>query len=434
MPSTPPASPPDDDLLPLFRREALDAYAPRQYGDIVLLPGAGSRWIALAALCVVAALIALVATGSYTRRSTVIGQVQPSEGLIRVSAAQPGVVIESRVKEGQEVAQGDVMFVLSGDRLGPDARDYQGDVAAQIETRQRSLEDDRRRTAVAEQQEAEQLRRRVVSLRDEKVQLARQADEQASRLALAEDTLRRHQGLFKQDFISRDELLPKEADVVEQRSRLQGLKRDALVLDRDMAATERELDALRARFANQRAEIDRAISTTKQESTEVESRRRIAVTAPSAGRVTLLQAEVGQTAEPLRPLAHVVPSGATLVARLYVPSRAAGFTRPGATVLVRYDAFPYQKFGQHEGKVLSVSTAAVAASEIVGLAPSPENPGDPLFAVTVALPAQSVGDGAQTRPLQAGMRLEADLLQETRRLYEWILEPLYTARARVNSG
>jgi membrane fusion protein len=129
-----------------------------------------------------------------------------------------------------------------------------------------------------------------------------------------------------------------------------------------------------------------------------------------------------------------VPSGATLVARLYVPSRAAGFTRPGATVLVRYDAFPYQKFGQHEGKVLSVSTAAVAASEIVGLAPSPENPGDPLFAVTVALPAQSVGDGAQTRPLQAGMRLEADLLQETRRLYEWILEPLYTARARVNSG
>jgi hypothetical protein len=29
------------------------------------------------------------------------------------------------------------------------------------------------------------------------------------------------------------------------------------------------------------------------------------------------------------------------------------------------------------------------------------------------------------------MRLEADLMQETRRLYEWVLEPLFAARARV---
>jgi hypothetical protein len=32
------------------------------------------------------------------------------------------------------------------------------------------------------------------------------------------------------------------------------------------------------------------------------------------------------------------------------------------------------------------------------------------------------------------MRVDADLLHETRRLYEWILEPLYAARARVNNG
>jgi len=29
-------------------------------------------------------------------------------------------------------------------------------------------------------------------------------------------------------------------------------------------------------------------------------------------------------------------------------------------------------------------------------------------------------------PLQAGMQLEADVELETRRLYEWVLDPLYT--------
>jgi membrane fusion protein len=137
--------------------------------------------------------------------------------------------------------------------------------------------------------------------------------------------------------------------------------------------------------------------------------------------------------DPARPLAQLVPVTSRLVAKLYVPSRAAGFTRAGDTVLLRYDAFPYQKFGQHAGTVQAVSTAAVAPSELQGAGPRLDAagmPGEPLFAISVALPAQTIAE----RELQAGMRLEADLLHETRRLYEWILEPLYAARQRSSAA
>jgi hypothetical protein len=33
--------------------------------------------------------------------------------------------------------------------------------------------------------------------------------------------------------------------------------------------------------------------------------------------------------------------------------------------------------------------------------------------------------------VQAGMRVEADLMHETRRLYEWVIEPLLTAQSRI---
>jgi membrane fusion protein len=148
----------------------------------------------------------------------------------------------------------------------------------------------------------------------------------------------------------------------------------------------------------------------------------------------LLQADVGQSVEAAKPLAHLVPAAARLVARLYAPSRSAGFVRSGAPVLLRFDAFPYQKFGQYTGTVVSVSVAGMGGTDIQGQAQRPEWVGESLFAITVSLPTQSVGDAEQKLALQAGMRVDADLLHETRRLYEWILEPLYAARARLGAS
>jgi membrane fusion protein len=156
------------------------------------------------------------------------------------------------------------------------------------------------------------------------------------------------------------------------------------------------------------------------------------VTAPADGQLTLVQADLGQTADAGRPLAHLAPGSANLVARLYVPTRSAGFVAKGTPVLLRYDAFPYQKFGQQQGQVLSVSSAAVAATELQGLVPAPDAAGQLYFSVTVALPSQTMGSATAPLALQAGMLVEADLMHETRPLYEWVLEPLFAARSHMN--
>jgi membrane fusion protein len=421
----------NDSHEPLFRKEAMDAYRVQQYGNITLVPGASSRWLAVVGLCVVAALAALIGWGEYTRRTTVGGQVYPAEGLLRVTAAQSGVIVEQLVRDGQSVKRGDKLFVLSADRVGTDNVDYQRAIAAQIESRRRSLEDDLKRSTQNEQQETEQLKRRMVSLRSEQEQVARQAQQLAVRLAGAEEAVKRYEALFKQEFVSKDELLAKETEVVELRSRQQGNKRDMLALERDLVATQRDLESQRARFTSQRSELDRSISTTRQEFSELEAKRRIIVTAPADGQITLLQAELGQSVDFGRSLAQLVPATNQLAVRLYAPSKAAGFVRIGGPVLLRFDAYPYQKYGQLTGKVVSVSKAAVSAADIQTYATRADLAGESLFTIAVSLPEQILGQPAQQLKLQAGMRVEADLLHETRRLYEWILEPLYAARSRL---
>lgn len=415
----------------LFRAEAVDARRPQQYGEIMLVPGASSRWLALAGLGVILGLAALLSLGSYTRRTTVGGQVYPTEGLIRVTATQPGVVVEQLVRDGQAVKRGSVMFVLSADRLGADNLDYQRGIATQIESRRRSLEDDLKRSTQTEQQEAEQLKRRLTSLRAEQEQIARQAQQLTVRVLGAEEALKRYEGLYKQEFVSKDELLAKETEVAEVRTRQQGNRRDMLALERDLVGTQRDLESVRTRFVGQRSELDRSILSTRQEFSELEAKRRVVITAPADGQITLLQAELGQSVDMGRPLAQLVPLNKQLTVRLYAPSKAAGFVQVGAPVLLRFDAYPYQKYGQLTGKVLSVSKAAVNAADIQAYAPRADVAGEALFAITVSLPEQILGDAAQKLQLQSGMRVEADLLHETRRLYEWILEPLYAARSRL---
>ncbi len=420
-----PDSPPPADTK-LFRDAVLKARSARSLGQIILTPHAKTTWLVLVSAVLGVLVVLFLTYGTYTRRATVTGQLVPSAGVIRVHTPQTGVVVERKVNEGQIVQKGDVLFVLNSDRLGSGTREIQADIGQQVDERRRSLEAELARNKGVEAAEIGHLERRAGTLRAEQQSIERQMDQQRIRLKLAEDARKRYQGLADQDYIARDQLFQKEAELSEQQSRLQALERDTLVAQRELATTMREIENTRVRYANQNGLLERGVSSAQQELTEVEARRRVVITAPESGRATLVSGEAGQSVDTTRPLLNLVPSDAKLEVRLYAPSRTMGFIRPGDTVLLRYQSFPYQKFGQHEGVVASVSNNAVTSTELAGFQIPDVPPGEPVYAIVVTLKQQNVTAYGKQWPLSAGMRLDADILQETRRLWEWMLEPLYS--------
>ena len=65
------------------------------------------------------------------------------------------------------------------------------------------------------------------------------------------------------------------------------------------------------------------------------------------------------------------------------------------------------------------------------LPPEPAGAGEPLYRITVDLSAQTIMAYGEARPLQIGMQLEADIMQERRKLYEWVLEPLISITGKL---
>jgi membrane fusion protein len=411
----------------LYRQDALNARHVTWIGDIVLIRPVSFSTLTAASVAFAAILMLFLCFGSYTKRSTVAGQLVPAGGLIKIYGTQPGIVERKAVEEGQQVSQGQVLYVISSERFGGGGDDVQASVSAQVQARRSSLRVEADKTRTLHSEERAAIATRIAGLEWEVDKVSTQVDGQKSRVKLAEDSLARYQGLAQQGFISREQLQQRNEDLLEQRARLQVIERDQQVVARELKAQRSEGASLALRQQNQLMQLDRGLAGIDQEFIESEAKRRLVITAPQSGTATALVAEQGQTIDPSKVLANIVPSGASLQAQLYAPSSAIGFIRPGQQVMLRYQAFPYQKFGHGHGKVVSVSKAAMSVYELSGETRDSE----PMYRITVTLNEQDIQAYGIAQPLQSGMRVQADIFQETRRLYEWVLEPLYSLTGKL---
>ena len=143
--------------------------------------------------------------------------------------------------------------------------------------------------------------------------------------------------------------------------------------------------------------------------------------------------KAGQAVQAGQPLMSVLPTDSPLQAELLVPSRAIGFIAPGDAVLLRYQAYPYQKFGHQRGKVSRISRSALSSGELGALV-GKAGQGEPFYRITVKLARQAITAYGKPEALKPGMLLEADVLGEKRRLIEWVFEPLYSLRGKVGNS
>lgn len=419
---------------PLFRSQVLAERKTRWLGTVLLTRPLSHAFFAGFALLAMTAVLALLALGEFTRKARVSGWLVPQQGMVKVFAPQAGVIGQVRVKEGAMVARGDALLVLSAELRSTARGATQAEIARLLTARRDSLATERTQQERLFAQQAAALERRVESLRAERSQLEREIGLQGARARLAEQSLARQRQLHAQGFLSLQQVQQQQEQSLEQRSRLLALERSLLSTRGEIVALEAELADLPLKAQAQIAATARSISALEQDLAEAEVRREIVITAPQPGVVTSIQAEAGGNATPATPLLSIVPAGATLEARLFAPSRAIGFVRPGQRVLLRYQAYPYQKFGHHEGHVEAVSRSAASPAELppqlAGLS-SLYGTSEPIYGITVRLRRQEITAYGQAQPLRPGMLLEADILMDRRRLYEWMLEPLYTLTGRL---
>ncbi|MBC3932045.1 HlyD family secretion protein, partial [Undibacterium curvum] len=397
---------------PLFRNEVTAEQSQQWMGAIRLAQPVSSWLIALVATCLSIALIALIAyitLGSITKKARVTGLTLPVSGSLSVIAPGTGVLRQLLVKEGQLVQAGQALFELNTERMG-DQGEITALIAQQLAARQHSLETEQRQRSSQTRDKKSALQSRLSNLQTEQQQLNQE-------ITLAQQSLHKFEQLEKSGYVSTAQTQQKQEELLDLSSRLSTLQCNQLQLAANQLALRAELTDLDNQLANDQAQLARSLASLKQESAENSNRKSTLITAPQDGIVSVLSYAAGQTITAGQNVLTLLPKQSELEVQLYAPSRTAGFVSAGQTVLIRYQAFPYQKFGLQQGTVTDVSSTPIAPNELPTHLASTIlsnaqqslqgfNSNEALYRIKVRLAQQNVAAYGQNQPLKPGMTLE----------------------------
>ncbi len=409
---------------PSIREEVLQARRSSTLGGVRIAQPLGLWWLTGAALLVSLALVLFVCLGSYTRRSTVAGQLVPSQGLLAVLAPATGVLSWFGGAEGEQVVAGGALALVRMPHAMPETGDTQAALEQKLAQRQGSLDAAHAAQHQRLRAQAQGLAQQIRAVRSELEEIIAGVATRQQQVDMANETLRQMEA---DPDMEPAVLRQQRAAMLEYTAQLHELQRQAGTARRQLAQLQQARREVPAQARSADAEYQRDEAELFQERLQARARGAALVTAPVAGTIATQLVKPGQAVHAGQVLLNILPGDGHLEAELWVPSRLVGFIAPGDVVWLRYRAFPYQKFGHQRAYISAISRSATTAAELgqraVG-APASE----PLYRVTLELAAQVINVRDKAVPLRPGMVMDAELMGERRRLIEWILEPLQSLR------
>lgn len=416
----------------LFREQAVEACQNHYLGKIRLATPISHAIWTLSALAIAAAIVVWLLMGHYTRRERVSGRLVPQAGLINLTASTAGSVMDLAVHEGERVHAGQALMTISSERVSASMGDTAADISTQLRAQRTRLLADLANVQDLADEQAKGLRAQQRTLKMQLHQLDGQRSIQLQQVESARSLLKTIKPLLAKGYVSAFQVRRRQEVVLNAEAQARALAGQRAHIRQQLVDSRNQLRQVPLKTRIKRNDLRRKLAQVEQTLAQNEATRTSVLRSPQPGIVSSLIVEHGQSVKPGQVVLTVVPSGSPLEAQLLVPSSAIGFLRRGESVSLRYQAFPYQKFGLQHGRVTQVSHNALSPTEIAVMVG--REPHEPLYRVNVDLEHQYLMAYGKPHSLKAGMQLSADVLLDRRRLFEWIFEPMFGMGDRIEGA
>src|SRR6266550_6634750 len=335
-----------------------------------------------------------------------------------------GTIKQVFVQEGERVREGQPLLAVETSQIAADGIDVNATMLETLAAQKELLAKNIAAEELRLDSERERLTSLIRGLGSEIIQLEGQIRIQSERLKVAEADVASGDQLRSKAIVTELEFRRRQLQMLEQKQALAALRQQIAARQNQLTETEYSLRQLPTVMAQKIQSLRNDLAATEQRIAEVNGRRAYVMRAPTDGRVSTMQATVGQSVDPQRLQLEIIPEDAVLRAELFVPARAIGFVEPGQLVRILYDAFPYQHFGTYSGRVIKVSQTILTGPDARG----PIALKEPAYRVTAALDRADVDISGKKIALQPDMLLKADIILEKRALISWLTSPLTGVR------
>ena len=335
------------------------------------------------------------------------GTVVPFARVQVVQSEEGGAIDAINVREGDQVAAGDLLVELDTGRLAAALEEARARVAG-LRSRMARIEAELFNqplafpASLADYPEFTANQRQLYNRR--RAALENEIASLTSMARLQEEELGLNQPLVETGDVARSEVIGMQRNVVETQARISNLRaRYVQELQSEFTRTEEELVAAEQQLAQRK-----------------ESLRAASLVAPTNGivknvRLTTVGGVLGAGDEVLQ----IVPTGQRLIVEAQVPPRDIAFVKLGQRARVNFDAFDQAIYGSGKGRVVYISPDTLSETREDGTSNTYYRVN--LEVETGTMRPRRVGEAID---LQPGMTATAEILTGSSTVWNYLTKPI----------
>lgn len=371
--------------MSLYREEALEWRARGNTSQIMVVPQGSAVlvcfWLFLTSLL----LAGLFLFCDRSRKIEAEGMLVAKQGEHIVTSGRPGTITRLYITEGARVHASQPVAAMSDDQSATGNGGEGGDI------RIAALKNDL--TLATEQLALTRQRNRMHA-----AAIHRNIERSSAAIA----------ALTKKIDGTKDEAAGHLDELYKERSRLQG--------QLDEQTDQQAREPLDARI--QELALRQSISALQTRLSELETRNTWIVLAPREGVVGKVVVKAGDTLKGESRIATIVDHDGGIELEVHIAANAIGLMKTGNEVLVRFDAYPYQKYGQFKALIRTIQ------------APSDPEQHHETNAGLYRMRVKMISTPKDLN-LVPGMTARISVILERRKLWEWLLRPISSTAQRA---
>ncbi|WP_407412190.1 HlyD family secretion protein [Acinetobacter sp.] len=416
-----------------FRKEVIDSKKSKYIGKVIVSPPITFK--VLVYIFGVMGIIFLIFLffGSFTKKIIVQGQLVPLDGYSKVYSLRNSIIDELYVQEGDIVVKGQKLIKSKFNHYVDnnniyDVLDKEISLRQELYTseilREKNIVEETKKIKISE---ISYLKQQILS-KNERLLNAQRSEE------IIMDNFKRYQTAYSINAVSLEDYKQKEKELIDNKNTINLIKNEVSTIEESLENKEKELKLYETESLNKISQMQRQKSEFNQELIQGKSQSQQIITSPIDGKITSINIEKGQSIDVNKLIMNIVPKNSKLICVLYLPSSSIGFLKVGNEISIKFNAYPYQKFGFGKAKIMNISETPIPYQELNSLGfVNVQNvvSNEPIYIIKAELNDQYIKVYGEKKELKVGMLLEADISLETRKIYEWILEPLYTISGKL---
>jgi len=419
----------------LFRKEVNEHQQSHWAGKALLLAGWPVWMVASLTGLFLVALLTFLISANYTRRINVSGEIITQPHSINLFSPEQGVITGLFVDTGKPVKKDQPLYQIDVSRVTQAGNVSTTTLAAikkqreQIDTIITQLQNNKRATLENLQQQLDQY---------EKAHQVSQSmvDSAQEGLNAMKKSMQNYGAYQKKGLINTDQLNNQRYLFYQQQTSFQSLNTQSIQESLQITNLRSELVTKAADFDNQISQYGYQRNDLERQLAQADAKGSLLITAPTDGKISSLSVTPGQMVNAGDSLAQLVPAkNSPFFLIAWLPNESLPYVKPGEHINIRYEAYPFEKYGQFPGKVQSVSSAPVSEQELSSYSSAPRDANGkvngPYYKVLVSLDKNQLNWHGEQLNLSSGMKAESTMFLEKRPLYQWMLSPYYSMKKSV---